>query len=170
MKKSGGLRKRWIMNTVGVVCILGIVCVLVVTAVFGAYYYSAMESDMMYRAQNSTSFFTAYLNQNYTEFYQSCVNYANSFESKNVIELQFIDTQGRIVTTSYGNWTGDPPATPEIKKAIETRQIQPYTGRDESTGEKIMAVSSPMIKLNEIREMQGKREEFLLQFRRYFQI
>ena len=64
MKKSGGLRKRWIMNTVGVVCILGMVCVLVVTAVFGAYYYSAMESDMMYRVQNSTSFFTAYLNQN----------------------------------------------------------------------------------------------------------
>ena len=148
MKKSGGLRKRWIMNTVGVVCILGLVCVLVVTAVFGAYYYSAMESDMMYRAQNSTSFFTAYLNQNYSEFYQSCVNYANSFESKNVIELQFIDTQGRIVTTSYGNWTGDPPSTPEITKAIQTRKIQPYTGKDETTGEKIMAVSSPMIYSN----------------------
>lgn len=148
MKKSGGLRKRWIMNTVGVVCILGLVCVLVVTAVFAAYYYSAMESDMMYRARNSTNFFTAYLNQNYSEFYQSCVNYANGFEAKNRIELQFINTQGNIVATSYGNWTGDPPTTPDIQRAIETREIQPYTGKDTITGEKIMAVSSPMIYSN----------------------
>ncbi len=148
MKRSGGLRRRWMMNTVGVVCALGLVCVLVVTAVFAAYYYSSMESDMMYRAENSTNFFTTYLNQNYKEFYQSCVNYANSFESKNVIELQFINPQGKVVTTSYGTWTGEPPATSDIQLAIETRKIQPYTGRDSATGEKIMAVSSPMIYSN----------------------
>ena len=82
MKKVGGLRRRWIVNTVGVVCSLGLVCVLIVSAVFAAYYYSSMESDLMYRAKNSTNFFTAYLNQNYKEFYQSCINYANSFEAK----------------------------------------------------------------------------------------
>ena len=40
MKKIRGLRKRWLMNTVGVVCVLGMVCVLVVTLAFSAYYYS----------------------------------------------------------------------------------------------------------------------------------
>ncbi len=148
MRKPGGLRRRWIMNTVGVVCSLGLVCVLVVTAVFAAYYYSAMESDMHYRAENSTNFFTTYLNQNYSEFYQSCVNYANRFEQKNVIELQFINPQGKVVATSYGNWSGDPPATPDIQLAMQTREIQPYTGRDSLTGEKIMAVSCPMIYSN----------------------
>ena len=32
MKKAGGLRKRWLLNTVGVVFALGLVCVMAVTA------------------------------------------------------------------------------------------------------------------------------------------
>ena len=55
--KLGGLRRRWLMNTVGVVCALGLVCVLAVTAAFSAYYYSAMESDLRYRARNTTEYF-----------------------------------------------------------------------------------------------------------------
>ena len=38
MKKLGGLRRRWLINTVGVVGTLGLVCVLIVTTVFAAYY------------------------------------------------------------------------------------------------------------------------------------
>ena len=57
--RVGGLRKRWLMNTVCVVLALGLVCVMVVTASFAAYYYSNMESDMKYRAKTTTDFFAA---------------------------------------------------------------------------------------------------------------
>jgi len=33
MKKEYGLRRRWLLNTVGVICALGLVCVFVVTMV-----------------------------------------------------------------------------------------------------------------------------------------
>ena len=148
MKKTGSLRKRWILNTVGIVCLLGIVCVIVVTTVFAAYYYSAMESDMRYRARNTADFFEEYINQNYREFYQSCINYAKSFEDRNIIELQFINIDGSIVASSYGNWAGASPITSEIQKAMDTRQVQPFRGRDPLTGERIIAVSSPMIYSN----------------------
>ena len=148
MKKAGGLRRRWITNTVGVVCALGLVCVLVVTTVFAAYYYSSMQSDMMYRARNTTDFFTEYINQSYKEFYQSCINYAKTFDERNIIELQFINARGQIVATSYGNWLGPAPSTEEIQKAVDTRSIQPYVGTDPLTGERIVAVSSPMIYSN----------------------
>ena len=145
MKKAGGLRWRWMLNTVGVISALGLVCVLVITAVFGAYYYSSMQSDMSYRASNTTDFFSQYINQNYQDFYQSCINYAKTFEDKNRIELQFIDADGQIVASSYSGWTGKSPTTSEIAKAMQTRQIEPYVGKDPDTGEKIIAVSSPMI-------------------------
>ena len=87
--KNKGLRKRWIINTVAVVSALGLVCVLVITAVFGAYYYSSMVSDMRYRARTTTEFFAGYLNQSYNQYYQSCIKYAQTFEDKNNIELQF---------------------------------------------------------------------------------
>ena len=73
MKKVGGLRKRWLINTVGVIFALGMVCVMGVTAVFAAYYYNGMESDLRSRAETTTDFFADYLNQNYKDFYQSCI-------------------------------------------------------------------------------------------------
>ena len=143
-----GLRRRWLVNSVAVVCALGLVCVLAVTALFAAYYYSSMESDMRYRARTTTEFFADYLNQSYNEYYQSCITYAQTFENKNNIELQFINAQGRIVASSFGNWTGSSPTTADIAKAINNRSIEPYVGTNPSTGERIMAVSSPMIYSN----------------------
>ncbi len=141
----GGLQKRWLQNTASVVIALGLVCVLAVTASFAAYYYAAMESDMKYRAKTTTDFFADYIDQTYNEFYQSCITYAQTFEDKDTIELQFITKQGDLVASSYGDWAGKAPSTPEIQKAVETRYTEPYVGKDPNTGERIMAVSSPMI-------------------------
>jgi len=148
MKKLSGLRRRWLLNTVGVVCTLGLVCVLTITAVFASSYYSNMRSDMRYRAKTTTEYFAEHLNTNYKEYYQSCITYAQTFEDRDDIELQFINAQGQIVASSYGRWTGQSPTTPEIQEAISTRSIRPYTGDDPETGERIMAVSSPMIYSN----------------------
>ncbi len=146
--KITGLRRRWIVNTMAVVLALGLVCVLVITAVFAAYYYSAMESDMRYRARTTAEFFSDYLNTNYNQYYQSCITYAQTFEDKNTIELQFINTTGRLVASSYGTWAGVSPTTPEIAEAMSSRGIVPFTGNDPHTGEHIMAVSSPVIYSN----------------------
>lgn len=148
MIKVGGLRRRWLTNMFSVVCALGMVCVLAVTASYAAYYYSNMESDMRNRARTTTEFFADYVNLNYNEYYQSCITYANTFEDKDFIELQFIDKQGKIVASSYGNWAVISPTTPEIQEAVSTRGIRTFSGKDPSTGERIMAVSSPMIYSN----------------------
>lgn len=148
MKKVGGLRKRWLLNTVGVICALGTVCVFAITAVFATYYYSNMESDLRYRAESTTGFFADYINQEYNQYYQSCINYAKTFDDGNDLELQFINTQGRIVASSYGNWIGPSPNTSEIKDAINSRGIRHFLGKDPVTGEHILAVSSPMIYSN----------------------
>ena len=148
MKKTKGLRKRWLLNTLSVVCALGLVCVIGVTAAFSAYYYSTMESDMRYRARTTTEFFADYLNQSYNEYYQSCITYAQTFEDKDHIELQFINAQGQIVASSYGQWAGQAPTTSDISDAMKTGEIKPFKGQNPLTGERIMAVSSPMIYSN----------------------
>ena len=144
----GGLRKRWLLNTASVVVALGLVCVLAVTASFAAYYYSNMASDMKYRARTTSDFFADYIDQTYNEFYQSCITYAQTFEDKDIIELQFINKQGDLVASSYGQWAGKSPNTPEIREAVKARYPVPFVGEDPHTGERIMAVSSPMIYSN----------------------
>ena len=145
MKKIGGLRKRWFLNTVGVVCLLGLLCVAVVVAVFAVYYYSTVESDMRYRAANTTNFFKEYTSQSYNDYYQSCIKYANTFDDKDKLELQFINTDGEIVATSYGDWALENPNTTDIFSAIDSGQIQAFRGKDPITGERIISVSSPML-------------------------
>lgn len=144
----GGLRKRWLLNTASIVIALGLVCVLGITAAFAAYYYSLMESDMRKRAKTATDFFADYVGQNYSEFYQSCVTFAQTYDGKNNIELQFINADGFLVASSYGQWAGRSPATKEIQQAIDSRGMVSFIGRDENTGEQIMAVSTPMIYSN----------------------
>ena len=120
-RRSRSLRKRWLVNTASVVVALGLVCVLAVTASFAAYYYSNMESDMKYRARTTSDFFADYIDQTYNEYYQSCITYAQTFEDKDIIELQFINNQGSLVASSYGPWAGPSPSTPEIQNAISIR-------------------------------------------------
>ncbi|MCI6730062.1 MAG: ATP-binding protein [Clostridiales bacterium] len=147
-KKNKGLRGRWLTHTVGPVSILAAVCVVIITACFAVYYYSNMQADLSHRAKTTTEFFANYIGQSYNEYYQSCISYARSFEDKNTIELQFISTGGRIVASSYGQWAGKNPTTPDVQNAMDTQKIASYLGRDPATGERIMAVSSPMIYRN----------------------
>ena len=148
MKKLSGLRRRWFIKTVGILFTLGMVVVMTITAVFAVSCYSNMKSDMQYRAKKTTEFFADYLNQNYDEYYLSCITYAETFEGKDNIELQFINADGELVASSYGPWAGESPKTPEIQRAIRERQSIPFVGREPQTGERIMAVSSPMIYSN----------------------
>ncbi len=146
--KVKGLRRRWILNTVMVVAAVGLVCCAAITAAFAAYYYSTMESDMRYRARTTTDFFADYQNLNYNDYYQSCITYANTFQDKNDIELQFINTQGDLLASSYGQWSVEVLTTGEIAEAVATRGICSFVGNNPQTGERIMAVSSPVIYKN----------------------
>jgi signal transduction histidine kinase len=143
--RFSGLSKRWGANILSVICIIGLVCVLLVTTVFAAYYYTSMEADMRRRAEETANFFADYLNQNYTDYYQSCITYTRTFEDRNSLELQFITAEGRLVVSSYGHWAGKSPTTSDISQAVENRKIEKFVGADPATGERIMAVSSPMI-------------------------
>lgn len=144
MKKQRGLRRRWLLNTMLVVCLLGIVCVVLIAYYVGSNYYSNMESDLRYRARVVSEFFGAQTDQSYESCYKDCITYARTFDERDVLELQFIDANGEIVASSYGIWPGMTPSTPEISTAISDGEVSTYIGEEETTGERIMAVSTPV--------------------------
>ena len=145
MKKLSGLRRRWILNTVGIVTVLGLLCALGVVFGFAQFYYTNTEYGMQTRAQTTAKYFAEHLNQSYNDYYQSCITYAQTFEDRNSIELQFINASGGMVASSYGEWAGLPPTTSDIADAVTTRGVCSYMGKDPITRERIIAVSCPMI-------------------------
>lgn len=148
MLQTRGLQKRWLRNTLSLVLALVLVCVTALSVTVAAYYYSNMEAGMESKARASTSFFENYIGQSYNEFYRSCAKFAQTFEAKDVMELQFINTNIRIVASSYGRFSGKVSVTSDITSAIATKQISSFTGTNPATGERIMAVSSPLIYSN----------------------
>ncbi len=147
-KKRTGLELRWIRNNLSLVIALVAFCVAVFSVSFAIYYYSNLRVGLEEKAKTTTDFFGNYISQNYNEYYQSCIRFAQTFDEKNHLELQFVSTNGKIVASSYGQWAGEAPQTPDVAKAIATRDIVPYRGRNPQTGERIMAVSSPMLYSN----------------------
>ena len=150
MKKVVGLRRRWLTNTLSIISALGLVCALAVTAAFALYHYSNLESDLRFRAGNTSSLFSNYLNKSPSEYYDSCMAYAQEFESSESIQLQIIDIQGYIAASSAENWVNLPPETPEIPKAMDNRTSEVYLGEDPITGVRVMAVASPLIFEDEV--------------------
>lgn len=146
--KLTGIQRRWFYNNLSLVIALVMCFVAVFSVSYSAYCYSNLRVGMEEKARTTTDFFGNYIGQSYNEYYQSCIRYAQTFEEKNRLELQFISANGKLVASSYGQWAGQAPETSDITDAVSLQRITHFRGRNPQTGERIMAVSSPMIYSN----------------------
>ena len=144
-KQVRGLRMRWLRSGL----LLTVVIVILFTVAFSlgarTYYYSAIRTGLTARAESASSFFTGYLSRTYGEYYQSAYRYTGSFEDKDVIALQFVNTRGVVEVASYGFSAGTSPGTPDIETALTEKTVGSWTGERPGTGEKIMAVTAPLL-------------------------
>lgn len=147
-QKNEGIQRRWVRSIISWILVFVVLCVFAVTAAITGYCYSDLRSGLQVKAKTTSDFFSNYGNLSYNEFFQTCVTYAQTFEDKNTIELQFINRSGGIVASSYGQWAGIATNTADITQALEGGEISVFTGRSPSTGERIMAVSSPILYVN----------------------
>ena len=143
-----GLRQRWLVNAVLPIVLVVIAIVTVYTLGVRRTYYSAMRSGLETRARVAADNFSSYGLKSYSEYFRYASITAETFEEKDRLELQFISANGKLVASSYGKFAGRSPSTPEIQQAIDSQQIRHYKGRNPLTGERILAVSSPMIYTN----------------------
>ncbi len=143
--RKSSLQKRWMRSNVLVLAVLVVVLVVAYSMANAGYYYSSVQIGLETKARTATDFFSNYMTRTYAEYYQSAYRYTETFEDRDSVELQFIDSTGRVQISTYGLTGGSRPGTQDIQDAIETKQISVWHGRSPQTGEKIMAVSSPMV-------------------------
>ena len=141
-----GLRQRWIVNTVLPVTLLLVAVVSVLSVGVANYYYRSMVDGMKQQVQAQAGAFNDYfMDSGYTSYYQKAMQSTTDFEDKGSIEMQFISSNGRIQISSTSTLTaGIAPGTSDITEAIALNKISVYQGRDNETGENILAVSHPL--------------------------
>ncbi len=144
VKQISGMRKRWLLSTVGVLFALGMVCVMTITAAFATYNYNDLRTKLNHRAESTSEFLGSYLNLEFQEYIDVCATYAKSFNGEDSVEMQFIDPLGRLVASS-GETAQKSVETSDIASALAGSKMEHYLGKDPGTGERIMAVSCPMM-------------------------
>ena len=89
-----GIRGRWLQNDITLIALIVVTAVVALSLGLWNYYYAAVRTGLENKAQTATEFFTSYVSKNYLEFYQSAYRYTESFEDKDSVELQFVNTKG----------------------------------------------------------------------------
>ena len=138
-----GLRERWLFSAALPILLLLVLAVALFSIGVQEYYYSAMRSGLESRARIAAETFSGYGVKSYSEYYRLASYSAETFEEKDTIELQFINTNGRVQVSSYGLTAGTLPGTSDIDEAVGG-EMASYQGRDPQTGENILAVSYPL--------------------------
>lgn len=144
-----GLRRRWLLNSVGIMALMAVLVVLVSSFALSNYYYGSMRTGLESTAENASSFISSY-STNQKTYLNMAGLYIDEFRQSSVLNLQLIDLDGHVLRTTY-QISGNRPGTSDITNAITTGETSTFTGRDPSTDERIMAVSSPVVVNGEVK-------------------
>lgn len=142
-----GLRRRWLAGSIGPVAAILLLVGVLISVGFASNYYNSARSTLRAKASSGADYFNTYVMTGYKEYYRSATLYAATFDESDRIELQFLNSAGRVEVTTRGLTAGTYPGTSEIARAVETGTVQDFVGRDETTGERIIAASS-LLKFN----------------------
>ena len=140
-----GLRRRWLISSLGPILVVALLVAGTFCVVMANYYYNMMLDGLKTRAAHASEYFSNNAVTNFREFYQSASSFASEFSERDIMELQFINSSGKIMASSYGLTAGMAPGTPDIINAFQTKKIEPFRGVDPHTGEHIMSVCAPLL-------------------------
>ena len=140
--KIRGIRRRWMMNSVGVVALILTIAVMTLGSSLWNFYYTETLEDLTERASS-----VVYSFRNYTaaEYRAAAQRMVSDYEEKGKLELQFLDSTGAVLYSGNDLTAGTTPETPDVLDALEKKEPVSWMGNDPGTGEHIIAASSPLI-------------------------
>ncbi|MCF2661418.1 sensor histidine kinase [Pseudoflavonifractor phocaeensis] len=140
--KIRGIRKRWLLNSIAVVLLILALALGSFAAALWNYYYAGTLNDLAGKASSASSSFRNYTR---TQYWAAAQQTVNNYEEKSQLELQFLDSSGAVVYSGNDLTAGSTPGTQDIQDALEFQSTAQWMGRDPATGERIAAVSSPVV-------------------------
>ena len=143
MKKITGIRKRWMVNSISVVLFIVLLAVAAFSAAMGSYYYSTLSESLKQKAENAISSFDYYRTE--AEYYDNARAVVAGEPISDKLEVEYLDADGQIRFSSSDLTAFRSPGTPDIAEAISMKRTKVWIGADPSTGEHIMAASSPLM-------------------------
>ncbi len=140
----GGLKGRWLVNSLSFVVIILAVIIIFVSVGISSYYYSSIRDNLKSRVHSAVVTIRDNFTDTYDEYLSGIDQYVLGFEDRDKVELQFIDSSGRIIRSTSDLTTESNPSTDDARRALSEKAVCSFSGEDPLTGERIMSVSEPM--------------------------
>lgn len=135
-----GITKRWLLNTFGVVLAIIVLLVVCLSISVSSLCYSTVENALVGRSEDLSDLFPEYLSDSEAAFLETASPYAVDFAYKDEMEVEVLNSDGRVVLTSTGFAPEDNLSMPDYAEALASSDgFARYTGRL-GTGEKVMSV------------------------------
>ena len=140
----GGLKGRWLVNSLSFVVVILAVIIIFVSVGISSYYYSSIRDNLKNRVHSTVSSIRDNFTSTYDQYLSGIRQYALSYEDKDKVELQFIDTSGRIILSTSELTADSIPSTDDADRALWENTVCSWSGDDPMTGERIMSLSEPI--------------------------
>ena len=140
----GGLKGRWLVNSLSFVVVILAVIIIFVSVGISSYYYSSIRDNLKNRVHSTVSSIRDNFTSTYDQYLSGIRQYALSYEDKDNVELQFIDTSGRIILSTSELTADSIPSTDDADRALWENTVCSWSGDDPMTGERIMSLSEPI--------------------------
>ena len=140
--KIRGIRRRWLINSVGVVLLVLALALGTFSTAMWSYYYSSTMNDLKRRAEDDAGGFASFTR---SQYWTNAQNAVQKFEDKTKLELQFLDDTGAVQYSSNDLAAGTTPGTQDIQSALNYQEAVAWKGTDPHTGERVVAASAPIV-------------------------
>ena len=131
------------VNSISVVLFIVLLAVAAFSAAMGSSYYSTLSESLKQKAENAISSFDYYRTE--AEYYDNARAVVAGEPNSDKLEVEYLDADGQIRFSSSDLTAFRSPGTPDIAEAISMKRTKVWIGADPSTGEHIMAASSPLM-------------------------
>lgn len=142
---NSSIRTRIVVSFGAIVILTVLVLELFFAFMIENYYLGGVEQILKDRVTVSADFMNSYVSYSGVEEKSKFLfdNFITESDSKFLIQV--LNDKGNVIVDSYGFTDFQTIDTPDVKAALE-KQMVVYTGVTESTGERIMAISKPLMK------------------------
>ena len=95
---ASGILQRWLRNILSLMSVIVILLGAAFSVANGFYTYSTMRSGLEAEANTTAAFLRNYLNLDYSECYDSCVQLVQNYAGRDRLELQFVGGKGEKIS------------------------------------------------------------------------
>ena len=136
---------HWLIQTTAILSVIMFLTAAVLIFALSSTTITSVRSNLSSRTNVAVRFFNRYFYASDTELNAAAKAFVEEYEDKNLVEIQFLSSNGRVLYSSSGYATGISIRTEDLTASLKTATTSSWSGTDELSGEYVMAVSTPIV-------------------------